>query len=104
MAELVRAIQQGKLSRNRHFEAFKDPLVQEARTIHRRLQSLTQLLEQHPARELEVAAVRERNQVRVDVKVTRLHLSWTARFSPTEYGLLLERHAVQSFPALHGHT
>lgn len=101
LADLVRAIQQGKLSRNRHFEAFKDPLVQEARSIHLRLQTLTRMLEQHAAHDLEVEAVRETDQFRVHVKVSRLHLSWTARFNAVEFGLLLEQRPARRFL---GHT
>ena len=87
LKSLMEQIQSGKLSRNRDYDAFADPLVRQARDRHKRILALTELL--HEGRPVQVRLTRDRDHNRLSCRFPQLDLAWVAYLLDFELDLLL---------------
>jgi hypothetical protein len=97
---LFNEIQLGHLSRNRHFEAFKDPDVRFARQLVFRAQSLARFLERHCKEDLfvELKPDRERRDTYLLNCVSkRWRFSWAAYLDRAEIDILAEQDPLRPF-------
>lgn len=97
---LVNDIQTGRLSRNRHFDAFQDKDVRFARQLVFRAQSLARFLERHPSDDLfvEIKPDRERRDTYLLNCVSRRwRFSWAAYLDRAELDILADQDPLRAF-------
>lgn len=92
--ELITKMELGLLSRNRHFDAYRDPLVQSASRDYKRLSQLLSLFERVEDQDLDVSLRpygRHRDLWQLVCRGKRLHYVWTAFLKQHELELLLHK-------------
>ncbi|CAM2065966.1 hypothetical protein SCOR_11340 [Sulfidibacter corallicola] len=95
LADLIRMIQRGELSRNRHFEAYKDPTVRQAKRAHLRLQAIYRLVDQYGGDRLDVEVRQEGELHHLTFHAPQWNFTWAAFLRPFEYAVLRDHVAFR---------
>jgi len=102
---LIDRIQSGQLSRNKHFEAYRDPMVREARRRSARLGKLRRVLVEAESGEWEFMLQNSGEDAwLLHCRSDKLNLSWTAKLQFFELEMLREeprvRHLLDTRPLI----
>lgn len=92
LKELTQLVQAGKLSRNKHFDAYRDPDVREARRGAARLQTVAELLRRHreDPNEVRVARLAAKRGLHLEIHVRTVDVVWNTYLREHEHDLLRE--------------
>ena len=98
---LIAKIDAGQFSRNKHFEAYKESEVREARARQLRLRSLIDRLGEFHTTEHKLTVQRKENHWLLSLSSSKLRFSWSASLQPYELEFLREDGVIRDLLDTH---
>lgn len=97
LAQLIETLQAGKLSRNKHFDAHRDPEVQEARVRQLRLNALAELLVQdEDGMVIEIEPCADGSSWILKLSAQKWRLRWQAKLLDVEVDWLKNHPPIET--------